>query len=270
MPTNNKNRRQKRKPQKKKGVPTNATKSWGPSAKGELVRRIPVFNKPFHRVMIPYYAYQQQITGAAGIITTRFFSANGAYDPDVTGTGHQPMGFDTMMLYYEQYCVVRSKITVTFVNKGVEAVRAAISLTPDTTAPVIGDLVENGLIRPVVLDAPNNSSGSGGRYGRIAVDNLSCDTASFFGRKSHRELLDDTSLNGNSAANPSEQVYFAVSSWGGFSTDNTTVNYDVILEYDVIFWEPRKLSQQMEKDISILLQKQKRRSSSAPSERKTS
>jgi len=36
------------------------------------------------------------------------------YDPNLTGTGHQPMYFDQMAALYNHYCIISSKIKVTF------------------------------------------------------------------------------------------------------------------------------------------------------------
>lgn len=47
------------------------------------------------------------------------FSANGCYDPDTTGLGHQPMYFDNYSAVYNQYRVLKSEITVTVVNTAV-------------------------------------------------------------------------------------------------------------------------------------------------------
>nr|AOV86229.1 hypothetical capsid protein [uncultured virus] len=44
------------------------------------------------------------------------FSANGLYDPDTTGTGHQPMYFDNYAQIFKRYKVDYSTITVTVVN----------------------------------------------------------------------------------------------------------------------------------------------------------
>lgn len=41
------------------------------------------------------------------------FRANSGYDPDLTGTGHQPYGWDQYAALYDQYVVEKSRITVT-------------------------------------------------------------------------------------------------------------------------------------------------------------
>jgi len=211
------------------------------SSRTDLIYRAPVFARGSERRKLFYYDYQIALTGAAGALANDMWSANGCFDPDIDHTGHQPIGFDQMMLFYEQYVVVASKITVCFLNNGAQAIRAAISLTPDVTVPTIGNNVENGLINMIYLDAPGYNTGAG-VSGRIKEASLTCDCSAYFGRKTQRELLNDTTLVGNAAANPTEQVYYAVQTWGGFYTDNTTVAYDILIEYDVIFWEPRKVS----------------------------
>lgn len=43
------------------------------------------------------------------------FSANGLYDPNITGTGHQPLYFDQFMAIYDHYTVLGSKCTATLI-----------------------------------------------------------------------------------------------------------------------------------------------------------
>lgn len=208
-----------------------------------LLYRAPVFAMGSKRIKLPYYEQGLNITGTAGALAKYQFSANGCYDPNITGAGHQPLGFDTMMTFYEQGVCLASKITVTFMNNGANACRVGVVLTPDTTTPVTGDVVENGLLRMVPLDAPAYATGAGNGQ-RIKGVSLSCDCASYFGRKSFRELLDDPNLQFTAAANPPEQVYYQLITWGAWTGDNTNVYADVVLEYDCIFWEPRKVAGQ--------------------------
>jgi hypothetical protein len=192
-----------------------------------------------------YYEYILTRSGTAGALSVYFFTANGLFDPNITGTGHQPMGFDTMMQYYEQYTVIRSKITVVAYNTGVLCpVRVAVSLSPDTTSPVLPGYVECGQIEMVSLDCLS-ATVYGSQRG-LKTLNLNCDVARYFGRANSRELLDDPNLYGTVAANPVEQVYFAIAAWG-FEGQNWSISFDVVLEYDVIFWEPRQVAAQEQK-----------------------
>lgn len=191
-----------------------------------------------------YYDLQLTRTTTAGALSVYNFSANGLFDPNITGTGHQPMGFDTMMTYYEQYTVLRSKISVTVYNTGVLCPnRVAVSLAPDTTTPVLPGFVENGQLVMRALDCL--SATVNGSVRKIEVLSLNCDVMRYFGRSGNeREMLDDVNLYGTVAANPVEQVYFQISTWG-MEGQNGSISFDVVLEYDAIFWEPRQVAAQL-------------------------
>lgn len=51
---------------------------------------------------------------------------NALYDPDTTGTGHQPMGFDQLAALYGRYLVTGAKITTTFESRSVNANQTAM------------------------------------------------------------------------------------------------------------------------------------------------
>lgn len=182
----------------------------------------------------------------SGNVVTYFFSANGMFDPNITGTGHQPIGFDQMMLLYEQTTVVRSSIEVTFnIGPGL-SVQCGVALFPDAsglTNP--SQLVENGLIRMVPLTS--GSSTFQNQRMRTTV-RLDCDVAKYFGRPSYQSMLNDDNLYSTAAANPVEQVYYGVVAWqiSPDGTTTTSVGFDVILSFDTIYWEPRKLGLSLE------------------------
>lgn len=205
-------------------------------AKTEVIYSTPIF-PAVKRVKLFYYDFGLTRSGVAGAVSNYYFSANGLFDPNITGTGHQPMGFDQMMLMYNQYTVVSSKISCTIYNTTASvAVRAGVYLAPDTTS--ITDpsrLIENGLITTKVIPAINVA-------GYIKDFDLDCDVVKFFGRKSAKEMLEDTLLYGTAAANPTEGVFYAITAWDPFGASNYSTFFDVIIEYDAYFWEPRKLT----------------------------
>jgi hypothetical protein len=59
------------------------------------------------------YAGYFNIDPSAGAPASYLFHANGLYDPDHTGAGHQPHGFDQIMALYKNYQVLSSAIEVT-------------------------------------------------------------------------------------------------------------------------------------------------------------
>ena len=63
--------------------------------------------------------------GAGGIASVYVFNLNSLFDPNVTGVGHQPTGFDQLMAIYEQYTVYGVKYKVSINN--VDATQAVIA-----------------------------------------------------------------------------------------------------------------------------------------------
>ncbi len=190
--------------------------------------------------MLMYCENALTVTSNTGLVASYFFSANGVYDPNVTGTGHQPMGFDEMMLMYEQYTVVSSKITVHYINGSGAGIygAAVLYLSPDTTSITsFSRLQENGFLAWKAL-YPISVPGS------QTVLNLDCNIPTYFGRnRSKRAIVDDDQLAGNIAANPAEQVYFVVGAVDAAGTNTVQLSFSVEIEYEVIFWEPKKLTQ---------------------------
>lgn len=215
---------------------TNAT-TGGPSVSRALLVAPPVFGLAPRVTRMFYYEGELSLSATSGLMTGYLFSANGIFDPNVTGTGHQPIAFDQMMQFFEQYVVLKSKISVSFASATASPSRVGIGLFPDTTVPTdYRQFVENGQ----VVMAPVEGKGEGGSH-VIKTLTLTCDVAKYFG-KSRRELQSAPDLYGNAAANPTEQVYFLIGHWGGLEAITTVVQFDVTLYYDVFFYEPRKLT----------------------------
>jgi hypothetical protein len=228
-------RNTRRRPTRRAKAPTDPV---GPSVGTALLRNTPVFQHSFTRNGILYYESGLVLAPAAGTVSYYRFSANGLFDPNITGTGHQPIGFDQMMLFFEQYTVLRSRIKVTCVGFSDDPATCAVLLAPDTTSTVLPELVENGLLVMDMVVAAADNLGDG--YHRIKRLELECDVAKYFGR-SREALIADPNMLGTSAANPTEQVYFTIAVWNPFSA-GTSVSMEVVLTYDAYFWEPRKVA----------------------------
>lgn len=195
------------------------------------VRQIPLFGLRTRKRL--QYFDSVLFTGSASIATSYIVSANGCYDPDITGTGHQPIGFDQMMVYYNHYTALGCRVRAVFQNTGTVSTHVGLSVTGSTTN--ISDsrqLVENGeMIYTVVT--PSGVAGS------MATLRTSANIASFQGVQ---QPLDDPNLRGDAASNPTEQTYFAFHVWNPVNATVPSVLIDFYLEYDVMFQEPRKAS----------------------------
>lgn len=237
MPNQSQTKRGRRRRPRRQGNQA-PTQRRGRSAMADLRGLVPVFPVT-KRVSLRYYEYRILLTQAVGSPAGYVFAANGLFDPDITGTGHQPMGFDQMMVFYEHYTVVHSKISVNFVNASVNVyARAGIYLSADgsvITTP--GVIMENGLLATDVLPPIGTNKSS-------LLMNLDCDIPRYFGREADaKQLLQDEELKGSIAANPAEIVYFVITAWEPTAANVYSVYLDVVIEYDVIFSEPRKITQ---------------------------
>jgi hypothetical protein len=174
------------------------------------------------------------LTGAVGGYA---FSANGLFDPNFSGTGHQPIGFDQAMIFYTQYCVVRSAIKIYFVNTCAYALNTLMYLSPDGTILSVFDrAVENGLARRMVLPGSNIA-------GYCSSLELECDVRKYFGCRTNQDLLSNSVMTGTAAANPAEGVYFVISFQDIGQAASITAELSAEISYDVIFWEPRKATE---------------------------
>lgn len=183
-----------------------------------------------------YYDQLISLAGTIGNIATIHFWANNVYDPYAATGGHQAIGFDQMMLLFEHFCVIRSKITVTFISATSNPIRVGIYINPDTTSVVnINTLLENGLISSKVIERATVG-------GSTVTCTLDLDVKKYFGKKTYRDLLDDEKLTGDGANSPIEGVYYSIFAFDPFTNQAFDVRADVIISYDTIYFEPRKLA----------------------------
>jgi len=77
-----------------------------------LIQRAPT-GHPFPQRYVTKLRYvSDAITVTTGTSYDRIFRGNGCFDPDATGAGHQPMGFDQLAGIYSRYRVLGAKITM--------------------------------------------------------------------------------------------------------------------------------------------------------------
>jgi len=68
-----------------------------------------------HRYVEELTLSQENITGLTG--SEYAFRLNSLFDPNFTGTGHQPRGFDQMAGFYLNYCVYKVQIQVRIMSQ---------------------------------------------------------------------------------------------------------------------------------------------------------
>jgi len=204
----------------------------------DMMTRVPIFPVVRTQRAMRYYDYGHEQTSTAASISSYVYSANGMFDPDITGSGHQPMGFDQLFLLYNQATVIRSRIVITAVCATNNPVRCALYASPIAT-PLSdrAQLLENGECQSRVV-----SGASTGAEHNVARLSMELDIAAYFGRKQRGDIVNDLTLTTLVNSNPTEQVYFIFASWANTNTTTSTIGFDVIIEYDAVFTEPKKLA----------------------------
>jgi hypothetical protein len=184
------------------------------------------------------YSTTFSLTSTSGAITsTQVFRANDLFDPDFTGTGHQPMGFDQLMVWYNHFCVRSARIQLVFKNNISNAPTVCLRVDADSTPlTVIDRIVELGGCVTENLEIK-------GSYGANKKLSLSIDIAKLQGI-SPSAMTADANLRGTAASSPAEVSYFHITMW---DTSGTTggVEVDVILEQTATFFEPRDITESL-------------------------
>lgn len=91
----------------------------------------------FPRRMITRFKYTDTVQMAidyANGNTVYYFNLNGLYDPDGSGTGHQPYGFDEAMALYSRYRVYKCTWHIAFPNNLGDTYTVAVVPTNGSTS----------------------------------------------------------------------------------------------------------------------------------------
>ncbi len=193
---------------------------------------MPIFpSRTFRRLR---YASFNQLSGASGAVDTHVLRVNDLFDTDVTSTGHQPMGFDQMMVFYEHFHVMKAKVRCTFRNGATNTPRVSLRVDADSTPLTNPDqIVEVG---GCVVDTLSSSA----VYGGVKLLELDVDIVKFAGLSLANFLASDKYV-GSVASSPTEGTYVHVQAWDQ-GAGNVSVIFDFEIEYEACFTEPRPLT----------------------------
>lgn len=178
---------------------------------------------------------------AIGTIANHTYRANGLFDPNYTGVGHQPYGFDQLVGvstgtgFYQKYRVLGAKITAMFMTYGTsigDNYVVGIQGTDESTifSPSTFDIIESGKSRWNYL---TNS----------ASTKSSCKvTSTFGGAKFFGPLYKtDTIFQGSFSTDPARQFYFHVfAAPVNPADDPNPINVVVTIDYIVELTQPQQ------------------------------
>lgn len=152
------------------------------------------------------------------------YRANGMFDPDATGVGHQPLLFDEMAALYNRFRVVASKITV-----------RGNATTAATSGAVLSISIADGVAAATTYTTSMEQPAT-----RMTVINPYQPfvfTHSWNARQYYAgNTMDNAQLSGTSAADPAEQSIYRVGFTGLAAAG--AVSFTVDIEYTAV-WDER-------------------------------
>jgi hypothetical protein len=159
------------------------------------------------------------------------FSANGCYDPNITGTGHQPRGFDQLIALYDHYVVLSSRIRVEFgASTAINVVGIQLQATSTTQSDYI-DYAEQPQcefsLAPYILTS--------GGINEPRVHDMHFRASEFMGIP---DPITSDKLQGSVSANPTDQAFYHVFSQNYDGSSTSGLGALASIEYDVVFIEP--------------------------------
>jgi hypothetical protein len=202
---------------------------------------VPAFNRLSFDGRIRYGAASINMTATTGQVGTYVYTANGLFDPSISGGTLQPAGFNQLMLSYDHYIVYKSRASITFTNNTTTPVCVTLRLHSDSTGTTDpSNLLEASQEQITVLD-PSTT------YGSTRTLVMDCDVSVMNGLR-RGTIFSDPLFRGDVLSNPQEQTYFHACCFGvkGGSAD---VFMNVVIDYWARFVEPRELSPSLTKTL---------------------
>jgi len=172
---------------------------------------------------------------ASGLFIYYAFNATSLFDPNFSGAGHQPYGFDQIAQFYDHYTVHKARIKVRF-NHG-----NTVASVPIFCSVIVDDA------NSTAMASPEHVMESGtARYRILLPDSSkSCRVSTSVNVKKFLGKNRFVSATAATGASPSENVYFILAIAGicGNSADPPAIYAQVQIEYDCEFNERKDIGQ---------------------------
>jgi len=144
--------------------------------------------------------------GSSSAGVTNVFRLNSLYDPDLTGTGHQPYQYDQMTAIYSKYLVKHAFIDLTFTDPTADGLWVGWCIQPDSdgespTTLQLYDIME----RPNWKAIPLNNTGA-----QAVTARLSIPMHELFGVSKAQYVNETGSYAASYNASPSQQALLKV------------------------------------------------------------
>jgi len=187
---------------------------------------------PAQKVVSLVYAATTPLTSSTTMAKQQV-RCSSVFDPDYTGTGHQPMGHDVWSAVYNHYTVLSATISATFIPYTGASYPFNVGIygpSDDSTVPSdAGDMIENRRAKNKLMGVSlEDRAQLRSSYNRKA----------FFG-----PTLDNGATSSAVTTNPTEEAYWTLytQSLNGVYTAAVFISYKVT--YRVRYYEPKDQAQ---------------------------
>jgi len=166
-----------------------------------------------------------------------YFNLNSIFDPNRTGVGHQPYGFDTLATLYNRYRVIACGWRITAPQSSAGSIQTQVAALPSNQILSIGTLSE-------VRENPRAKYITQVQGGQTVVLSGKCYIPSLIGRTRAQYMADDD-YQALVTANPNEMAILNVftSVAGGINDFPGSAPIQITLEYTVEFFDIKSLAQ---------------------------
>lgn len=226
---------------KRKRDGKNRASRFRPYKKTRKVRKypnLPLGGNPTSKTVRLRYCEEISIDANDSTIAVHPFRANGMYDPNCTvGSGHQPMGMDQQLTYYDHFTVIGAVCEMRYVPNGANNQRPAyfgIALADDST--VLNGMSKNTLLETRLKTYPGVAGAVNLNWTQIRRMGFSA--KKFFKKSS---IVDSALYRGSAAGDPTEQAYFIPWVYNIAGVDPTALNFLITIEYIAVLTEPKVL-----------------------------
>lgn len=194
-------------------------------------KRLPTLDRALYTKSIVVYSdFGRAVDPGLASIASYVYSLNGLYDPDITGVGGQPTGFDQYMALYAKYTVLKAKVTCQFMNTDTGYAQVAgcnvAGLSTTSNDPAVYLRNNNMGYKAVETYQSGNATGSFSFEVDIA-------------QLANCNIWTDDAFSGLVSANPANQWYLII--WNGASdgaSNPSSCLWQVKIEYLAAFREP--------------------------------
>jgi hypothetical protein len=175
------------------------------------------------------YEDNRVLNAGAGSISAFAVKANGLYDPNSSGIGHQPNGYDQMGIFYNRYVVMKSKLKITAYPTATDTTFSIIGscLLPTTTlATDLQELLEQAVT--VYKPFKNHSL-----YGQAETVVQTCDVGKHYGISN---VAANPDLTATFTSDPSRLLTYNIfTTAADFTADAGSFLVRIRVEYEVLF-----------------------------------